>query len=287
MNSSDSGNVRPVLNLLVAHPPEAKPLLRQFNLRQLSNSPHPLYANDDGVTLAISGNGARAMSMACAHLAGWQMERGVAPAWLNIGIAGHGTEAVGTGLVVNKIHDRDAGKTCYPTPVLTGFPVTELLTVSQIERAYEQDTAYDMEGAAFWEAASRYGELDLVQLFKIVSDNPQQHVDHFDIEAIPALFMAQEQQIAALVHTLQRQASQYLEAHALPEDFDRLIGRIHFSATQRSQLRKLFYRWMAFGRRDQLLQLVADISGSGLGASEILRRIAEPLGSGVTAAERG
>jgi len=238
---------RPLLNLLIAHMPEAKPLLSQFALAEVARTPSPVFANDEGIYLTVTGNGTDAMTTAIEALASWQGDH-VAPAWLNIGIAGHGSAEVGSGFLINKINDALSGNAQFPTPGATGLPVSALYTVAEIERSYPQAAAYDMEGSAFWEAASSYGQLDQIQLFKIVSDNPQQHVDEFKISAVAELLGGQQAELATLVAAMHSAASEHVRVHELPREYAGLIDRYHFTATQRVQLEKLLRRWMAFDR---------------------------------------
>lgn len=251
----------PLLNILVAHGLEAKPLVRQLGLRQQSDKPHRLFANDQGVSLLVVGNGKQAMAAGTGYLAGLQQIQGVAPAWLNIGIAGHGRADIGSGLLINRVEDRQTGQVYYPTPGIAGGTASALVTVDSPESQYPGDEAYDMEGAAFWVGASYYGVLDLVQLFKVVSDNPSQDVSQFDPEQVSELFNAQQQAIAALVERLLTLAGQHQRRYAMPTAFTALIQRLHFTATQRTQLRSLFRRWSAYGRQQDLEALVTDYQG--------------------------
>ena len=277
MNRSLTVPSKPVLNLLVAHMPEAKPLIKQFALQPIARSPHPLFGNEDGIYLTVSGNGSRAMTLACAHLAGRQQEVGQAPAWLNIGIAGHGSEPVGAGLLINKIINKQQGKSYYPSPSINGLPVSALQTVNRVERVYKDPHAYDMEGSAFWESATFYGQLDFVQLFKIVSDNPEQHVDDFDLHSIPGLIAEKMEEIAEVALGLHSLAREYLQIHDLPDEFYELTRRVNFTATQSSQLQKLFQRWTAFGKREQLLEFLATHCDQTGGSKQILLELAAEL----------
>ncbi|MFN3162355.1 MAG: hypothetical protein ACE37N_02470 [Pseudohongiellaceae bacterium] len=189
----------PLVNILVAHWLEAKPLVRQLGLRQQSGKPHRLFGNDHGVALLVAGHGKQAMAAGVGYLAGLQQMQGPAPAWLNVGIAGHGSAEVGAGFLVNKIEDRLTGQVYYPTPGLWSGPGSALVTVDVPETGYPDDEAYDMEGAAFWVAANHYGVLDLLQLFKVVSDNPRQDVSQFSPEQVADLMNAQQPAIAAVV----------------------------------------------------------------------------------------
>lgn len=247
MNNAVTFENRPLLNLLIAHMPEAKPLLKQFNLSEVARIPDPVFANDEGIYLTVTGNGSAAMATAVAALAAWQDEH-VAPAWLNIGIAGHGSAEVGSGLLINKVRDAVSGDSHFPTPGTVRLPVSALHTVSEVERSYPEAVAYDMEGSAFWEAALAHGQLDQIQLFKIVSDNPQQHVDEFQISAVADLFKAQQKELAELVAAMRSTASEHRQVYGLPMAYADFIKRYHFTATQRVQFEKLLRRWTAFDR---------------------------------------
>lgn len=269
----------PLLNILVAHGLEAKPLVRQLGLRQQSDKPHRLFGNDQGIALLVVGNGKQAMAAGCGYLAGLQHTQGVAPAWLNIGIAGHGRAAIGSGLLINRIADRQTGQVYHPTPGMVSGSASALVTVDSPETGYPGDEAYDMEGAAFWAAASQYGVLDLVQLFKIVSDNPSQDVSQFDPEQVARIMADQQQTIAALVARLTTLAGQHQRRYAMPAAFTALIQRLHFTATQRTQLRSLFRRWTAYGRQQDLEALVSDYQGDARSLlSELELRLAADKG---------
>lgn len=251
----------PLVNILVAHWLEAKPLVLQLGLRQQSGKPHRLFGNDQGIALLVTGNGKQAMAAGVGYLAGLQQVQGVAPAWLNIGIAGHGKAEVGSGVLINKIEDRQTGQVYYPTPGLWNGPASALVTVDSPETTYPGDEAYDMEGAAFWNAALQYGLLDLLQLFKLVSDTPEQDVSQFRPEQVADLMTAQRDAISEVLDRLQERAGGHQRRHAMPASFTDLIQRLHFTATQRTQLRSLFRRWSAYGREQDLEDLVADYSG--------------------------
>ncbi|GAB5500682.1 MAG: hypothetical protein PsegKO_29930 [Pseudohongiellaceae bacterium] len=251
----------PLVNILVAHWLEAKPLVRQLGLRQQSGKPHRLFGNDQGVALLVAGHGKQAMAAGVGYLAGLQQMQGPSPAWLNIGIAGHGSAEVGAGFLINKVEERLTGQVYYPTPGLWSGPGSALVTVDLPETEYPGDEAYDMEGTAFWVAANHYGVLDLLQLFKVISDNPRQDVSQFSPEQVADLMNMQHEAVTAIVAELQDRANSYQRRHAMPAAFTNLIQRLHFTATQRTQLRSLFRRWDAYGRQQDLEYLVADYRG--------------------------
>ena len=71
-------------------------------------------------------------------------------AWLNIGIAGHGSQAVGTALLAHKVVDAASGKPFYPTFAPPPCRTTLLRTVDRVQSP-AGDAAYDMEASGFCE----------------------------------------------------------------------------------------------------------------------------------------
>lgn len=252
-----SGLVSPAfVNLAVAHLPEAKPLLSALKLKQICYRPFPVFAGADGVQLIVTGNGKLAMATAVGYLQALQETGRSSPAcWLNIGIAGHGEAALGSGLLIHKIQDRESGQVYYPTPLIDIAPASALVTGDVVEVQYLEAVAYDMEGSGFWQAATQFAGIDFVQLFKIVSDNPQHHVEHFDVGQIGTLISAQLEPICEVVEQLRELAANHANVHALPEASAEILSRWHFTRTQENQLQALLRRWRAHGLDAELVML--------------------------------
>ena len=159
-----------MLCLVVALAAEARPLLAFHRLRGVSGHPYRICAGEQ-THLIVSGVGKVAAAAATAYL---RALIGDAPAaWLNIGIAGHGSQAVGTALLAHKVVDIASGKLFYPT--FTASPpcrTTLLHTIDRVQPA-TGDAAYDMEASGFCEAAQRFATSERVHCLKVVSDNPQ------------------------------------------------------------------------------------------------------------------
>ncbi len=84
-----------MINLVVALPAEARPLIEFFRLKEKTTiGTFRMYRQED-MSLVISGPGKIAAAAATALLAG-SNTTGKQAAWLNIGIAGHATYAIGT-----------------------------------------------------------------------------------------------------------------------------------------------------------------------------------------------
>jgi hypothetical protein len=160
-----------MLNVVVAHAAEARPLVARYGLRgEPGHGAFTIYRGGS-LTVAAGGAGKTAAAAATAYLfaAGGGVRDG---AWVNIGMAGHAELEVGRGLLAHKVTDEGSGASWYPPLVVeTTCPSASVLTVERLEEDYEGERLYDTEAAGFFAAASRFATAELVQAFKIVIDN--------------------------------------------------------------------------------------------------------------------
>ncbi len=139
-------------------------------------------------------------------MAGWAKEKiagGPSAAWLNVGIAGHSTLSVGSVRLAERIVEVGSGRAESP-PALAGVEIATdaLYTVDEPELRYLLMGLYDMEASGFLRAASRGVARELVQVLKIVSDNPSSPPSRLDRRTISQLVAGAlgeiEQTVAAL-----------------------------------------------------------------------------------------
>ena len=229
-----------MLCLIVALAAEARPLLTFHRLQGVSGHPYRICAGEQ-THLIVSGIGKVAAAAATAYL---RALIGDAPAaWLNIGIAGHGSHAVGTALLAHKVVDAASGKPFYPT--FTASPpcrTTLLHTVDQAQPA-TGDAAYDMEASGFCEAAQRFATSERIHCLKVVSDNPQSPYQTLNAEKVEALIESQLDTVAQVGEHLRTLSQQLHALHADPPGLADLTTRWQFTATQQHQLRGLLARW--------------------------------------------
>ena len=229
-----------MLCLVVALAAEARPLLAPHRLQGVSGHPYRICAGEQ-THLIVSGVGKVAAAAATAYL---RALIGDAPAaWLNIGIAGHGSQAVGTTLLAHKIVDAASGKPFYPT--FTASPPCHTTLLRTVDRVQPPagDAAYDMEASGFCEAAQRFATSERVHCLKVVSDNPQSSYQELNAEKVEALIEAQLDMVAQVGEHLRALSQQLHALHADPPGFAELIARWQFTATQQHQLRGLLSRW--------------------------------------------
>ena len=231
-----------MLCLVVALAAEARPLLAPHRLRGVSGHPYRICA-DEQTHLIVSGVGKVAAAAATAYL---RALIGDAPAaWLNIGIAGHGSQAVGTALLAHKVVDIASGKLFYPT--FTASPPCRTTLLHTVDRVQPPagDAAYDMEASGFCEAAQRFATSERVHCLKVVSDNPQSSYQELNAEKVEALIDAQLDTVAQVGEHLRALSQQLHALHADPPGLAELNARWQFTATQKHQLRGLLARWQA------------------------------------------
>lgn len=227
--------------IFTALPCEAKPLVAHFKLKKdQSSHPFALYFNDDTV-LVVSGCGKVAMAAAVAYSLA-KFQHSAHPVLVNVGIAGHKTASLGELFAAHKITDSDTGKHFYPQ-LVAKLPCSTLAinTVSTPETNYIDDCLYEMEASAFYEIAVRFTSSELIQAFKIVSDNQHSSIEKIDAALVSAWISAKVEQIAEGIKQLELLAKP-LEIKESPY-YQLAVTQWHFTVNAQLQLKALLQRW--------------------------------------------
>ncbi len=253
------------INVVVAHGLEAKPVIAMLNLRPVQSETKYLeYTNSSGITLIVSGIGREAVTAAVRFLGERQgNENGQLRAWLNLGIAGHKTAEIGSGWLANKITEHVSGSSSYPPQLLEGFSSRRVITVDEPENVYTEDAAYEMESSAFYETATQFSTAELVQVFKIVSDNALSPVSRVDLKMVPTWIAAQENSILDLIAKLKALVVDHNISHSLPSFYQEIRANYHLSVSQLIQLRRLCQRYKAMGKEEDLRAISASTTATG------------------------
>ncbi len=221
---------------------EARPLLDHYRLRACcTDAPFRLYAND-ALRLVVSGPGKTATAAAIAYTcARFADELGP---WLNVGIAGHPTAALGTPLWVHRATDTANDATYYPGIAFTlpclGAP---LETVDKPGGAYSDGTLCDMEGSAFFQTTQRFVAAELAHSLKVVSDNRILPSDAMDRQRVGPWVAGLIPLIDRLRPSLEEAASRWHIQRYSPAYFDQALARSRFSSAQQHRLRLLLQQW--------------------------------------------
>ncbi len=253
------------LNIVVAHTLEANPLIELFGLEQeFGSAAYKTYRNEQGISLIISGMGKLAAASATAHLAASQATANMSrAAWLNLGIAGHRSAEIGAGLLAHKLIERATGASFYPPLLFDGFETSDIITVDEPEQNYPDDAGYEMEAFGFYSAATRIVTSEMVQVYKIISDNPLSTAAGIDLNQVSSWITGRSDQIIRLADELIDLANKYNDIYQMPAEFNQLQNRARLSATQVSQLRRLCQRYYALGQVTQLRNITKQSYVSG------------------------
>lgn len=160
-----------MMQLVIALNAEARPIIDCFNLKEHGSlGLFPIYRGHD-ISLVISGVGRMAAAAATAYLYSTTGEHSGC-GWLNIGVAGHAQWCCGAGVLANRIVDASTLR-CWRPYQIHNIPIASapLITVDSPETEYPEEMIYDMEAAGFYFVASRCTASELVQCYKVISDN--------------------------------------------------------------------------------------------------------------------
>jgi hypothetical protein len=264
------------VNIIVAHGLEAKALVRMLELeRHHVSSEFVEYSNSNKLHLLVSGIGKEAITAAVTYLGEQQAsDSGEIRAWLNIGIAGHRDASLGNAWLGNKITDQSSGASAYPPQLIEGIEVGSVVTVDEPENSYPLDAAYEMEASAFYAEATKYSTAELVQVFKVISDNLVNPISEIDIRSVPGLIAAQAPQLQILIEGMSAIATQHNSSQRLPSYFSEVCSKIYLTVNQKLQLRRLCQRYKALGM-DEELSSAADLRVGD--ARTLIQQLAERI----------
>lgn len=264
------------VNIVVAHGLEAKALIEMLELERLhASSEFVEYSNSNKLRLLVSGMGKKAIAAAVAYLGEHQVsDDGEIRAWLNIGIAGHRDAALGSAWLGNKITDQSSGASAYPPQLIDGVEVGGVVTVDEPENSYPLDAAYEMEAFAFYTEATKYSTAELVQVFKIISDNLENPISEIDLQSVPGLIAAQAPQLLALIEGMSAIARQYNASQRLPSYYWEICSKTHLTVSQKLQLRRLCQRYRALGLEEELDR---NAGLKAIDARQLIQQLAERI----------
>ena len=241
-----------MIRLVVALPAEAKPLISYYRLKPAAEARGFRIYQKDEMTLIVSGVGKAAAAAATGYLQAWtgNQPNGV---WINVGMGGHRDLLLGEGILAQQITDRATGRSWYPPPVLeVPSPRAPVLTVDKVEEDFEDDWVFEMEAAGFYESACRFSISELVQCFKIISDNWSVPPRWLSTRQVDELLESRFPEIDAVV---QATAGLAAELAALSKDhpeLEKLLDRWHFTVSEQRRLHRLLQRWQALAPEKEI-----------------------------------
>ncbi|MEM7175065.1 MAG: hypothetical protein AAF443_03945 [Chlamydiota bacterium] len=227
--------------LVVALKAEANPLIEHFRLKPLASPTlFPIWENET-IKLVISGVGKIKAGAAVSYLAGIHRDEPI-DSWLNIGIAGHKSLAIGTPLLIHKITDAARQSSFFPSfAFLPPCETIACLTIDQATADYPDEPVCEMEAAGFYLIAAKIAPLETIHLFKVISDNTSFSAHQLTKNTVERLIGNQIDKVNAVITEMSRLAKQIMPHH-IPL-LDSFLKQWHFTTCETQQLKKLLHRW--------------------------------------------
>ncbi len=239
---------------------EAKPLIKQFELKKENfNHPFPIYKNDS-IVLTISGVGKVAMAGAVAYTQAIFQPQHL-PVLINIGIAGHKFESIGEIVLASKIVDKDSGKRFYPQLIGTNLPKTgEVQTSSKPCTEYSASYMNDMEASAFYETAVRFSTNELIHSIKVISDNEKTSIESINAKKVSQLISNQLTQIEQLFNCWILLQKSFIPSEL--KEFNLILQQWNFTVSGKIRLKSLLSRWQLLSAESWLTNNQAKLKSS-------------------------
>ena len=182
---------------------EASPIIDYYKLKHFQKADlFTIYSNDDrGISVTITGIGKLAAAAATSY-SYTMLECGPGDVWLNLGVAGHRSHAIGDIYLANRIEDAGSARVWYPQVVInTEIPTASLLTLDHPCTDYN-DSMFDMEAAGFIATACRFAKAEFIQSIKIISDNQEITARKIAAKTVRDLIEATKEKIVTLASQL-------------------------------------------------------------------------------------
>lgn len=232
-----------MLNLVVALAAESRPLIRHFGLAEDRSVTGFRVFRGEGIRLVVTGKGRVSCAAGVAALGTHEPPEAM-PAWLNVGIAGHASHEVGEGVHALSVLEAATDRRWYPVQVLRLPGRGEAFcTVDVPETAYAKPYVYDMEASAFCATAVRYSTSELIQVYKVISDNRGAGVETVQKHAVRDAMIRHLDVIDEIVAGLSALADEAGAARPGLGELDHIVSRWHFTVSQQHQLRRLMRQW--------------------------------------------
>ena len=225
-----------MINFVVALASEARPLIEHYNLSLLQRAHgFRIYASD-AARVVVTGVGKVNAAAGTAYLAGFCPHGG--QAWLNIGIAGHRSLDTGTATVALKITDRATGRNWFP-PQTVDMPGVgaHVTTYDTPVVSYPAEIVCEMEASAFYSVATRFSSGEVVQCYKIISDNKTTSVSELTAWNVASLVSDHVNEIDGIAQSLRDLTELLLRSEGKLE-YDQFVERWHFTVSQQVMLRE-------------------------------------------------
>jgi len=225
------------MNFVIAFQAEAKPLIDHLDLKKVEGAQLPCFQSDEH-NLVICGMGKAWARQGAEYLIAQQEEKNLP--WLNLGIAGHGSLDLGTAFLAGKIEDDESKEVFFPPLIFRqDLPVSPLISCKEPSSKYLPEYGYDMEAHAFYKALAGHSLRELIQVVKIVSDNPCSPLEQVNPKMASKWIEQNIESVLQLVREMEKCREEIRTNPEVEDLHQELLSFHHFSVTRRHQLHDL------------------------------------------------
>ena len=115
-----------------------------------------------------------------------------------------------------------------------------------------------MEGSGFFDIACRLSCQQLVLVLKIVSDGPGNDAENLTNKKITDLVSRNIHEISKIVSEMELAIQQEHDRLKLPDVYNSIINKWHFTQTQKHQLKELVKHWQLFTPKAEIMSYLID-----------------------------
>ena len=232
-----------MLNLVVATIPEAKPIIKFFNLKQNKlRSEFKIFENyQKTISLIISGIGKINAASAVTYLA-LKSKKIKNNIWLNIGIAG-GKEQIGKLFMINKSIDYSSKKCWYPSFCFKTEITSKTCMTYDIPVFKYKNCLNDMELSGFFSASLRFSYNELIHSIKIISDNEIENKTTSDYGFISVLIKPHLKKIEDIIIKLLIARSFVYLDDTIRNEANKYFERNKLKKKDEEEILYLLYKW--------------------------------------------
>lgn len=247
---------------------EARPLIDWYQLKKCVGRGFDLYVGevaDVAIHLVITGIGPQNMTGAISWLIGRFFsapECSIYNVWLNVGTAGH-TDLplampvrIAQCIGVENNDEKNLSARAHYVPLVSPWDgaLGALQTSNSVVESYPNGALVDMEGAAFFYWATRFGPAELVQSIKVISDNRENSANDLNTKKITQLIAPNVPIITQFADGLLGLAQRGSWQNAEKISLQQLSKRIRMTESQRVQLNEMLQNTINAGLDIEFIQ---------------------------------
>ena len=228
-----------MIHFIVATSSESKLIIKKLKLKKIQPSSGFDFFYNDSFSMTITGLGKINSALGVAHTF-FKFKSLSNNILINIGLAGHEREKIGTLILVDKIYDYETQKSMYPFFVKNYKIKKKNCTCYSKPNFNYNDSLSDMESSGFFSSANKYSTKELIHSLKIVSDNKCEKIDFNNAKHIERIFEKNFDQIIDFVNDIKGLWKQKFEKqNKIKSEIEKEIESLKYTFTEGVQLRRL------------------------------------------------